>query len=547
MKRHSLFRPFLLFILLLASSLKAQDSLTLQWLENKPRSITKDFYIWQFLQQEVTPHEVAFALGEAKNVNSTLFTLYAQKINHDETYAVFQCMNASATELLHTSSDCLSLGLTPSKALLLNYQEKKVAMDILITHYPQKVAMLKILNAPLPFTKLLSASPELFFEIFNGINMSFIEQYLNYKIPSNILLKLSSFSQFNQTIKRITTNHSLNNLQEALLIPFEKESLKQLSFQSLFFLALNALQYEQKELALSFLEQANLKAYFKKDKDKILFWQYKLTQNIELLEILSNSYDINLYSLYAKELLKKKITNIQYNINITQKGTPTTFNTTDPFAWLEIINAPLKSALEYETLFHTKETLPHLAYMYEKISAFQTFYFITPYKESLKNYNLKRQALIYALAKKESHFIPTAVSSSYALGVMQIMPFLSQAIAKALNETYNIYDQFNPKVNLKYANYHLDYLEKHLVNPLFIAYAYNGGIGFMKRTIEKGFAQSKHPFEPFLSMELMSNDESREYGKDVLANYVIYYNYLNKTEKLSLTTLLENLSHNFPK
>lgn len=547
MKRHPLFKTFLAFILLLASSLYAKDTLSLQWLENKPRSITKDFYIWQFLQQESSPHEVALALGEARNVNNTLFALYAKKINHDETYAVFQCMNASATELLHTSSDCLSLGLTPSKALTLSYQEKKVAIDILKMPYPQKAAMLEILNAPLPFTKLLSASPELFFDIFNGINMNFIEQYLNYKIPTNILLKLSSFSSFNQTIKRITTNHSLNNLQEALLIPFEKESLEKLTFQSLFFLALNALKYEQKELALSLLEQANLKAYFKKDKDKILFWQYKITQNTELLDSLSNSYDINLYSLYAKELLKKKITNIQYDIKIASTNKSTSFNPTDPFAWLEVINAPLKSSTEYETLFNTQETLPHLAYMYEKISGYQTFYFITPYKEVLQNYEIKRQALIYALAKKESYFIPTAISSAYALGVMQIMPFLSKNIAKALNEPYNIYDQFTPAVNLKYANYHLDYLEKHLVNPLFIAYAYNGGIGFMKRTIQKGFTQTKYPFEPFLSMELMSNSESREYGKDVLTNYVIYYNYLSKTHKLSLITLLENLSHNFPK
>jgi soluble lytic murein transglycosylase len=547
MKSQALFRTFLLFFLLIGSFLYSKEPLTLQWLEDKPRSVAKDFYIWQFLQQDITPEEVALALGEAKNVNSTLFALYAKKINHDETYAVFQCMNASAVELLSTSSDCLSLGLTPSKALTLNYQEKKVAMDILQTKYPQHVSVLKILNAPLPFTKLLATSPELFFEVFNGINMDFIEKHLNYKIPSNILLKLSSFPQFNQTIKRITTNNALNNLQETLLIPFENESLHQLTSQSLFFLAINALKHEQKELALPFLEHAYNKAYFKKDKDKILFWKYKITQDSQMLETLSNSYDINLYSLYAKELLKKKITNIQYDINILQKEKPTAFNTTDPFAWIEILNSPLKSALEYETLFNTKETLPHLAYMYEKLSNYQTFYFITPYKEYFKTYDVKRQALMYALAKKESHFIPTAISSSFALGAMQIMPFLSQNIANAHKETYAIYDQFNPKINLKYANYHLDYLEKHLVNPLYIAYAYNGGIGFMKRTIQKGFAQSQNSFEPFLSMELMSNDESREYGKQVLANYYIYINYLDQKNKVKLTTLLENLSHNFPK
>ena len=34
-------------------------------------------------------------------------------------------------------------------------------------------------------------------------------------------------------------------------------------------------------------------------------------------------------------------------------------------------------------------------------------------------------------------------------------------------------------------NQHLNYLIRHLYNPLFIAYAYNGGIGFTKRLITK--------------------------------------------------------------
>ena len=49
-----------------------------------------------------------------------------------------------------------------------------------------------------------------------------------------------------------------------------------------------------------------------------------------------------------------------------------------------------------------------------------------------------RKSLIYALGRQESRFIPTSVSSSYAMGTMQIMPFLSKAIAKELKESYNI-------------------------------------------------------------------------------------------------------------
>lgn len=544
MKNYKQLCNTLLFSLLIASTLSSNEDITLSWLEDKPRSVTKDFYIWQFLQQDITPDEAALALGEAQNVNNTLFTLYAKKFNHDETYAIVECMNAPAKDLLHTSSDCLTLGLTPNKTLALDYQDKKQAIELLKEKYPLKADMIKILNAPLPFTKLLAAKPELFFEIFNKIGIDFIETYFNYKIPLNTLEKLSSYSSFNQTIQRIITNQNLNNLQESLLIALNSEKLEA---QTLFFLALNALKYEQKELALDYFNQAEQKSYFRKDKDKILFWKYKLGLQNEFLEELSNSYDINLYSLYAKEQLNKKIENIVYDLKEKKSKETSTFNTKNPFEWIEVLNSPLKTDTEYETLFNTKETLPHLAYMKEKQSKFQTFYYITPYKEDLKNYDVKRQALMYALAKKESHFIPTAVSSSYALGVLQLMPFLSKNIAKELNVSYSLEEQFNPSTNLKYAFHHLNYLEKHLVNPLFIAYAYNGGIGFMRRSIEKGFIQTKSSYEPFLSMELMSNEESREYGKQVLANYYVYINYLDKKHPTKLSTLLENLQHNFPK
>lgn len=541
-----LIQKLLLSSLIVVSSY-CNESITLQWLEDKPRSTTKDFYIWQFLQQDITPQEAQFALGEAKNVNMILFTRYAKKLHHEETNAIIECINSQAVNLITQSSDCLALGLTPSKAISLDYNQKLQAIDILKDTYPDEATVLKVFNAPLPFTKLLATPPNLFFKIFNQSPLPFVEEFFNYRISTSLLDKLSSFEEFNQSISRIVTNESLKNLQESLLASFDTTKL---NHQSLFFLALNALQYEQNELAIYYLEEASKKAYSKRSKDKILFWRYKITQQNELLDELSNSLDINLYSLYAKEQLNKLPDNIEYTINV-QETVPSSFDTTNPFAWIEVLenlkNKSLEDIQEYETLFNTEETLPHLAYVYERLSKYQTFYFITPYAKYLESYDVKRQALIYALAKQESHFIPTAISHSYALGVMQIMPFLSKNIAEELKESYLIYDQFKPEINLKYANYHLDYLEKHLVNPLYIAYAYNGGIGFMKRTIEKGFTQKESPYEPFLSMELMSNEESREYGKQVLANYYIYINHLDKNNRTKLSTLLENLQHNFPK
>jgi soluble lytic murein transglycosylase len=60
-----------------------------------------------------------------------------------------------------------------------------------------------------------------------------------------------------------------------------------------------------------------------------------------------------------------------------------------------------------------------------------------------------------------------------------------------------------------------------------VAYAYNGGIGFVRRKVLPKF-KYMGKYEPFLSMELIPYDESREYGKKVIANYVIYSQIFEK-------------------
>ena len=128
------------------------------------------------------------------------------------------------------------------------------------------------------------------------------------------------------------------------------------------------------------------------------------------------------------------------------------------------------------------------------------------------------------------------------MGTMQIMPFLSKAIAKELKEPYNIFEQFDAKTNLRYANHHLNYLERKLNHPLFIAYAYNGGIGFTKRLLKTNLFK-KGKYEPYLSMELLPYDETKKYGKKVLINYFVYANYFNKKNKLSFDTLINTIKN----
>ena len=98
---------------------------------------------------------------------------------------------------------------------------------------------------------------------------------------------------------------------------------------------------------------------------------------------------------------------------------------------------------------------------------------------------------------------------------------------------------FKPSYNIKYALKHLAWLSKSFYHPLFTAYAYNGGVGFLRKHLKaKTFREGK--YEPFLSMELMSNRESREYGKRVLSNYIVYKKILG--EEVSVVNLLNSLT-----
>ena len=121
---------------------------------------------------------------------------------------------------------------------------------------------------------------------------------------------------------------------------------------------------------------------------------------------------------------------------------------------------------------------------------------------------------------------------------MQIMPFLTDALSKEMHQKISYSDMFLPQVNLQYARKHIKWMKKSLSHPLFLAYAYNGGLGFLKKHLRGGAFQSKK-YEPYLSMELMQNVQSREYGKKVLANYVLYKKILG--EDVSIIHLFQTL------
>ena len=361
-------------------------------------------------------------------------------------------------------------------------------------------------------------------------------------MSEDFINKLSKEQEFERFLRYVVHDNNLKNIQKSLI---SLKNEKQLAPNLLFSLGINAVNNNNDDSAYLFFYNAFNKSYLKVDKDKALFWIFLVTQNESFLQELSKSWDNSIYTLYAKELLDVNIDNIVYEIPL--KNEKTSFDIYDAFKWSDVVEDTKKNLddaklQKYYNLFTDESTLSHYAFVLQRYNKYKVQYFITPYRDEIKDYDLYKQSLIYSIARQESQFIPSSISFSTAQGVMQIMPFLSLDIAKKLKEDYNIYEQFIPSLNIRYGSYHLDTLMKQFDNnPLFIAYAYNGGAGYTKSQLKKGLFKEKTKYEPFLSMEMISYTETREYGKKVLANYYIYNIYLNSENKINLSTIFQSL------
>jgi len=268
------------------------------------------------------------------------------------------------------------------------------------------------------------------------------------------------------------------------------------------------------------------------DIDKSLFWLYLSTKDDNYIKILRESCNANMYTLIAADTI-----NARYPKTITEsiwKNRISGFDIQDPIQWAKV-KEKMYSGVDLDDLaddHKSQETIGIYTFLKAKACNYTESYYPMPYRDAMKHMTPQRQALIYAIARQESRFVPASVSRSFALGMMQFMPFLIEHVAKEKGEKIDYDDIFNPYKAIEYADFHLDYLTKWLYHPLFIAYAYNGGIGFTKKHIMNPRNFRKGPYEPYMSMETMENEEAKEYGKRVLSNYVIYLNKLGVTTRI---------------
>ncbi|MGE0108561.1 MAG: transglycosylase SLT domain-containing protein [Bdellovibrionales bacterium] len=168
-----------------------------------------------------------------------------------------------------------------------------------------------------------------------------------------------------------------------------------------------------------------------------------------------------------------------------------------------------------------------LASLKKKKDYQDAFYPLLPW-QPINGFDVDR-ALLFALARHESHFNPKAISRRGARGLMQIMPATARYIAKTENmkELYYKADNlFDPALNMTLGQSYVRQLSNmpHIGNNLLLLLAaYNGGPGKAMNWVQK--IDTK---DPLLFLESIPTRETRQYIARVLPHYWAYRARLGK-------------------
>ncbi len=468
-----------------------------------PKGVEKDYYIWRYLKQKkTTKRDAERIIREASALNPSLKKAFRRKTGHNPPRRIRRAQ-----------------ALTPA-------QKRELARKEKIT--------LQVLSSPNPLKAWRKLSPQMKLFVFSHAGTRG-RRMLDHPMDEKAWQKLSRYGGANLMLYYTRKEH-LPKLSRILYYRPDKGTA--LRYDYLMRLGFEALNRGEKSLAEYDFATAAKRAQKREEADRALFWAWKADGNRSYLHRLVKSYDINLYTLAGRDAL-----GLQYDLGITPQlpqRSVRSFDIRNPIHWHRLKARIFDPHVDKEKLaarFKSAETVGHYTYIKTKAGRDVPQYFPMPYRNFMKKLPIKRQAILYAIARQESRFIPASVSGSFALGMMQIMPFLVDHLKKQRKESIDYDDLFDPITALRYANTHLDYLTSWLHHPLFVAYAYNAGIGFTKRLIRrKDLFENRSPYDPWISLERVENAQANDYGKKVLSNYVIYMNKLGYP--LRITDLL---------
>lgn len=536
-----MFRKFNFCFFLLGSLLVTNAfayPLSYDELRNKPKSLQKDYYIYRYIVDLNGNSENIKALRpQIFRFAGSVRTAYNKKFPPAQSLG--KCPYTTSDNILNATLECKQSKMFPTFVAKLS-QIKKDALISELSAYPNSINLLRGMSQKEPAKYFASTSNvSNFLNYFNYLGFSQKTLQYNFRLSAEFADKLAKDSRFNKFLTDIVMTNGFNELKKSLA-NINSASVKD---ETAFFLGVNFVKLDEPRNAMKFFERAKATFSARDNIDNATFWLYTLSDNKTYLNELAQSKGINIYSLWAKEKIGG---NYEVALIYPKSGEVSGYNYNDPFAWqaLKVQVDNNKDNIPYlqsiASKYNTQETIGEWIYIQNRINNFKYQYFPIVYLEQMKSFSPHKKALTLAIAKQESAFVNSAISTSYALGLMQFMPFLAKDIGNNQLKLKG-FDQdfmFEPNYSIKFADLHLNWLEKYLSSPIFVAYAYNCGLGCTRKFINGSQLFRNKKYEPFLSMELIPYKESRIYGKKVLANYYIYSNAMGSNT--SMQKLLQN-------
>ena len=274
-------------------------------LELKADEETKNYFVYSELKNsKLNQEEVLKLLSKASYVSNKLFHQYAKAYKHDETLAVSLCMKASKEELIATNASCIVNGLSLSDSQKLKSYELNSIIEKLENTYPNIANKLKIVNSPMPFSKLVASKKEIIFDFYFNSTNKFLFEKLNYKLPRKTLRKIEKDKNFEKFLLHITRKRDLNFLHST----FFNYDDKNLSSNGSFYLALlRVINKKIDKKTFTYFRNAYEKAKSITQSQKALFWMYLTENRTDILKTMINDKNLNIYTIIAKELNKQEI------------------------------------------------------------------------------------------------------------------------------------------------------------------------------------------------------------------------------------------------
>ncbi len=445
------------------------------YLNSLERGIKRDFYINEYLKTDINSTQAFETLKLIDNMTDELFINFAIKFKDDETLATAQCLNMDTKELIYSYADCIAVGLNLKKLSKLSSVDLNLLSQKLFEKYPTFVKKIEILASPIPFTKLIVQKEELIYDIFFNVSKEFRENFFNYKLPKRTFEKI--FKNKEQFNKFLDVSIKNPNLDKLNKSLLEVDD-KELNANSSFLLAINAYTFNNIDRAMFYLDNSLNKSNDRKFKNKTLFWKYIISKNRIFLEELISFSELDFYILFANEIEKKEL------------------------------NFPID-------LFKNKPSLDS------------------------KKFDIKRIALLYSILEVESNFNPKKISKDFRIGISQLNQKILKTISLLLNEEYNLQKQFILEESLRYANTHLNTLEKISKNPIetYLLYiSQEESLDLLSKF--KNFKEND--LKGLAFFEYLENSDKI---KEFISFYYLYTNSLakSKKDKITLFSIFENL------